>query len=57
MNNQRWVGDRLAGVVKAVLKECSCSMMLKYVDPGVRTKELSRALVCISLAGGHFVLT
>ena len=25
---QRWAGDRLAGFVKAVLKECSCSMML-----------------------------
>ena len=26
--NQRWAGDRLAGFVKAVLKECSCSMAL-----------------------------
>ena len=50
--NQRWAGDRLAGFVKAVLKECSCSMALiaaKYlVGPGVRTKEISRALICIS---------
>ena len=28
VNNQRWAGDRLAGFVKAVLKEYSCSMML-----------------------------
>ena len=26
--NQRWAGDRLAGFVKAVLKECLCSMAL-----------------------------
>ena len=26
--NQRWAGDRLAGFVKAVLKECWCSMAL-----------------------------
>ena len=25
---QHWEGDRLDGFVKAVLKECSCSMML-----------------------------
>ena len=28
VNNQRWVGDRLAVFVRAILKECSCSMML-----------------------------
>ena len=28
VNNQRWVGDRLAMFVRAILKECSCSMML-----------------------------
>ena len=26
------------------------------VGPGVRTKEISRALICISLQGGHFIL-
>ena len=28
VNYQRWVGDRLAMFVRAILKECSCSMML-----------------------------
>ena len=28
LNYKRWAGDRLARFVKAVLKECSCSMML-----------------------------
>ena len=28
VNNQRWVGDRLAVFVRAIMKECSCSMML-----------------------------
>ena len=28
VNNQRWAGDKLAAFVRAILKECSCSMML-----------------------------
>ena len=28
VNYQRWAGDRLAMFVRAILKECSCSMML-----------------------------
>ena len=28
VNNQRWAGDKLAVFVRAILKECSCSMML-----------------------------
>ena len=28
VNYQRWAGDRLAMFVRAILKECLCSMML-----------------------------
>ena len=28
VNNQRWVSDRLAVFVRAIRKECLCSMML-----------------------------
>ena len=28
VNIQRWAGDRLAVFVRAILRECSCSMML-----------------------------
>ena len=28
VNNQRWVGDKLAIFVRAILKECLCSMIL-----------------------------
>ena len=36
--------------------DADCRLALHVVSPGVRTKEISRALVCNSLAGGHFVL-
>ena len=41
VNNQRWAGDRLAVFVRAILKECSCSMISTVVGTGVGTKEIS----------------
>ena len=54
VNNQRWAGDKLAAFVRAILKECSCSMMLiagqHCSRPRSKNKRdiMSLSLICIS---------